>query len=191
MKLYSYLRKRYTKTMSYDMCILLSERLNISFQQTLNMISIGSGCYGHVFSLNSKKVIKLTKDLGELDIATKQKRHKRPALPYIYDVFMVDDKLGAIVMEKLNKAPYKLKRLLELKFLYKRKNLRSFPPVIQSQVKTLEKSLKALSKKLKTSCFVDLHAGNFLMRGEQIVAIDISTFKNKIRYKYDVLSELI
>jgi serine/threonine protein kinase len=161
---------------------LLCARLDImpSFQWT----HIGSGSYGSVYLLDANKVVKFTKDPGEVVAAHKQFRLKLKHLPKIYDIFKIKRR-HVIVMERLS-TPSQNDRIDVMNFLCD--VAPTIKPVLKSQCRSIKKDFASLCL---SAAYNDIHPGNILRRGKTIVIIDITTLSACPDYiKVDDLGEL-
>lgn len=162
--------------------------------------AIGSGAYGTVYGSKDSKVVYKVGDtsdnvgyLSYIKVLAKQKKHN-PFLPKIYGVRFIRSKSGdevfVVAMEKLeplargmgdvcdwfedelqredfhwNKSRDKVEDLLGVK--------RSLPKPLTEALEVLRKAYKESNGGRRwDSADWDLHGGNFMMRGRQIVVTD-------------------
>lgn len=80
---------------------IISKRLDVYNLSIDNLIYIGGGNNGIAYYSNDK-VVKLTKDKGEVEVAIKLKNKKNTYLVNIYDVIKLNDEFYLIVQEKVS-----------------------------------------------------------------------------------------
>lgn len=147
---------------------------------------LGSGCYGVVLQGDNNRVLKLCKksDLGYKTFLDIMMNVRSPYLPIVYQVIETS-RFFVIEMEKLEKvwdAEYNTPRHVEdlhnLIARYCRSFKRTYynpgpPPVIADEdLKALLDLMVEAWEPLQRDLCWDLHNGNFMMRGNQLVITD-------------------
>ena len=169
------------------------EELNVPSNSFLN-----KGSFGMVFYHGNDKVIKISFNKLDYDFARKLIDKNNNHLPKVYDIKSISNKaltMFIIVMEKCQPLPSKLKSYInihaqDIKYFFKTGDTEYLEP--------LEKDLKILYKKydLENQFFeinneikeafgedifekkaLDIHSGNFMMKGKNLCFIDIFTPK--------------
>lgn len=148
--------------------------------ESLGWKRIGKGAYGRVYAhATYPYVLKLfqSNDDCYMDFLEYAKAHSSdPHLPKIRGkILLITDSIYAVRLEKLSKLNSSLVEKLEKYFW---RVLDASESVISwEDLKDEYPEFESLSETLKnikesTACVFDLHDGNFMMRGNQIVIID-------------------
>src|SRR3990167_264962 len=98
----------------WDRVINRFNDMNISIE---SFIKLGEGCYGCVYAINDRQVVKLTKDSSELHTMAIVMKYPHPSIVKVIDVFAVKfgrNVINFIIEEKLDNADYEWKLFANL-----------------------------------------------------------------------------
>lgn len=153
---------------------------------------LGSGAYGVVYGSKKSNIVYKVGEVSDNDgyiafikTLAKQKTHN-PYLPRVYGVRFIKDKRGdeyfVVAMERLQELPGRLEDAADMlrDLLEEEKGIEdaaakqlgikmTVPKELKAAIKILKQAYKEASK---TYADWDLHFGNFMVRGRQIVVTD-------------------
>ena len=154
---------------------------------------LGSGAYGRVYGSNKSDVVYKMGDASDnegylafIKTLSKQKTHN-PYLPRIYGVRFIKDSKGneyfVVAMERLQSLPskyYRVAKLMDDMITEDNKDRndaevekivgikRSVPKELTQAIRVLRAAYNSNKRNLDW----DLHSGNFMLRGRQVVVTD-------------------
>ena len=151
---------------------------------------LGSGCFGRVYGSKKSKIVYKLGDardndgyLAYLEILARQKQHN-PYLPQIYGVRFIKDSKGneyfVVAMERLQPLPSKHFDVADVMqdLITGSKDSSSAEAIVgikRSVPKQLVQAVRVVRDAYKSKQrYVnwDLHSGNFMLRGQQVVITD-------------------
>lgn len=149
---------------------------------------VGNGCYGDVFAAKGSDIVYKIGDatnndgyLAYVNVLSKQRTHNK-FTPKIYGVRIyelnADEKYFVVAMERLSEIKHYHYKLVDW-FASMFMNDKFFDIMLSRELgiripKQLKDLYLLMRKSYKSGCYIDwdLHEGNFMLRGDQIVIID-------------------